>query len=130
VTARVTREELRELLDAADVSLIEALPVEAYEAEHIPGAVNVPGVLTSELAARIAPDPDRTVVVYCSGPACSRSKATAAAFERLGYTDVRIYPGGKLDWWEAGLPLVGIRTPGAHAITTAAKESIDDIATA
>ena len=32
------------------------------------------------------------------------------AFERLGYTDVRVYPGGKTDWWQAGLPLEGHRT--------------------
>lgn len=106
----VTREELRVLLDAGTVSLVEALSAQAYEAEHLPGAVNVPGELTPDLAANITADRARTVVVYCSGPTCSRSKVTAAAFERLGYTDVRVYPGGKLDWWQAGLPLVGSRT--------------------
>jgi rhodanese-related sulfurtransferase len=105
----VTREELRSLLDIDAAVLVEALSVEAYEAEHIPGAVNVPGVLTPDLAGAIAPDPGRTVVVYCSGQACTRSKVTAAAFERLGCTDVRVYPGGKADWWHAGLPLVGHR---------------------
>jgi rhodanese-related sulfurtransferase len=106
----VTRDELAALLDANAVTLVEALSVEAFEAEHIPGAVNVPGELTSEIAAVVAPDPRRPVVVYCSGQGCTRSKVTAAAFERLGYTDVRVYPGGKADWWQAGLPLVGHRT--------------------
>ena len=106
----VTRDELAALLDADVVTLVEALSVEAFEAEHIAGAVNIPGELTSEMAAVVAPDPGRTVVVYCSGQGCIRSKVTAGAFERLGYTDVRVYPGGKADWWQAGLPLVGHRT--------------------
>jgi rhodanese-related sulfurtransferase len=105
----VTRDELRALLDAGTATVVEALSADDYTAEHIPGAVNVPGVLSAEEAARIAPDPTSPVVVYCSGPTCRRSRVTAGAFERLGYQDVRVYPGGKADWWRAGLPLAGHR---------------------
>jgi rhodanese-related sulfurtransferase len=101
------------LLDAGSVTLVEALPTAAYHAEHIPGALNVPGDLTADLAAALAPERAGAVVVYCSGPACGRSKVTAAAFERLGYTDVRVYAGGKADWLDAGLPLAGTRTGAA-----------------
>jgi rhodanese-related sulfurtransferase len=111
---RITREELRVLLDRQAVILIEALSSAAYEAGHLPGAINVPGDLSAGLAARLAPDPAATVVVYCSGPACGRSKVTAAKFTRLGYTDVRVYAGGKSDWADAGLPF-----ESAHADATA-----------
>jgi rhodanese-related sulfurtransferase len=110
VTRHVTREELRALWEAGAATIVEALSAEAFAAEHIPGAVNVPGDLTAEVAAQLAPDRTATVVVYCSGRSCAKSKVTAAAFERLGYEDVRVYPGGTADWWEAGLPLVGTRT--------------------
>jgi rhodanese-related sulfurtransferase len=110
---RITRDDLCRLLETQSVNLVEALPVVAYDAEHIPGAVNVPAALTADLAAALAPDPAGTVVVYCSGPACGRSRVTAAAFERLGYTDVRVYPGGKANWLDAGLPLDGSRTNAA-----------------
>ena len=106
---RIDRAGLLTLLEYGGVTLVEALPQLAYEAEHLPGAVNVPDRLTRNLAAELAPDLGAAVVVYCSGPACSRSRATAAQFERLGYRDVRIYPGGKLDWSDAGLPLEGAR---------------------
>jgi rhodanese-related sulfurtransferase len=56
-------------------------------------------------AARLIPDLGRTVVVYCSGPGCRRSTVTAAALTRAGYADVRVYPGGKADWFAAGLPM-------------------------
>ena len=45
----------------------------------------------------------------CAGPSCARS-TVAAAFRRLGYRDVRVYPGGKTDWDAAGLPFDGSRT--------------------
>jgi rhodanese-related sulfurtransferase len=73
------------------------------------GAVNLPGPLTPERAAALAPDRDRTVVTYCSGPGCLRSTVAAAAFERLGHSDVRVYRGGKSDWHAAGLPFDGTR---------------------
>ncbi|WP_327010675.1 rhodanese-like domain-containing protein [Dactylosporangium sp. NBC_01737] len=106
---RIDRDGLRALRDGGGVVLVEALPQAQYDAEHLPGAVNVPGDLTADAAARLVPDTGTTVVVYCSGSGCTRSKTTAAAFARLGYTDVHVYPGGKADWAEAGLPFEGAR---------------------
>jgi rhodanese-related sulfurtransferase len=106
---QISRDDLRALLDAGGVTLVEALPAPHFEAEHLPGAVNLPGDLTEELAAELAPDPTRPVVTYCSGPSCGRSKAAAGAFTRLGYSDVRVYVGGKADWAQAGLPFEGAR---------------------
>ena len=101
----ITRDELRALLERDVVTLVEALPAAHYAAEHLPGAVNIHGTLTAADAERVAPDRDRTVVVYCSGPGCGRSTVTATAFAGLGYTDVRVYEGGKADWFAAGLPM-------------------------
>ena len=48
-------------------------------------------------------------------PGGGRSKAAAAAYSRLGYTDVRVYTGGKADWAEAGLPFDGTRATSKAA---------------
>lgn len=101
----ISREGLLRAMSADTITLLEALPAPHYAAEHLPGAINVPGELTAEDAARIAPDPHGTVVVYCSGPGCGRSTVTAAALSRFGFTDVRVYAGGKADWFAAGLPM-------------------------
>jgi rhodanese-related sulfurtransferase len=113
---QINRDDLRVLLDDGTVTPVEALPAPHYDAEHLPGAANMPGDLTQELAAELAPDPATTVVNYCSGPSCGRSKAAAAAFVRLRHTDVRVYTtdvrvytGGKTDWAAAGLPFYGAR---------------------
>ncbi|KQY47992.1 rhodanese-like domain-containing protein [Cellulomonas sp. Root137] len=105
MTTVITREELVRAMSEDTITLIEALPAAHYAAEHLPGAINVPGEVTAQDAARIAPDLHRPVVVYCSGPGCGRSKVTAAALSRAGYTDVRVYVDGKADWYAAGLPM-------------------------
>ncbi len=108
----IDRAELVSALATDSLTLVEALPEAHFRSEHLPGAVNLPGELTAELAATIAPDRSRTVVVYCSGPACGRSRVAAAAFTRLGYRDVRVYAGGKAEWFGAGLPMEHVATAG------------------
>ncbi|MFI9595434.1 rhodanese-like domain-containing protein [Nonomuraea sp. NPDC052265] len=109
VNHRISRQDLLALLEAGTVQLVEALPADAFAAEHPPGVRNVPGQVSAELAAQVAPDRVAPVVVYCSGPYCNRSKIAAAAFARLGYADVRVYAGGKQDWAEAGPAFDGSR---------------------
>jgi rhodanese-related sulfurtransferase len=58
-----TREELHQLLRQG-AQLVEVLPANEFEEEHLPGAVNIPlGRLDTE--ARAVLDPARPVVVYC-----------------------------------------------------------------
>ncbi|MFI0451858.1 rhodanese-like domain-containing protein [Actinomadura sp. 6N118] len=111
---RIERQELLALLERGGVQLVEALPADAYDAEHLPGARNAPDRVTAQVAAVAAPDRAAPVVVYCSGPYCNRPRIAAAALVRMGYQDVRVYVGGKQDWAQAGLPLQGTRT-GAPA---------------
>lgn len=49
--------------------------------------------------------PDKHAAILCSNIACGNSHSVASALKRLGYTDVRTYPGGIQDWVEAGLPV-------------------------
>jgi rhodanese-related sulfurtransferase len=60
----VDREGVRRLL-AEGAQLVEVLPREEYEDEHLPGANSLPlKELDRQTAARL--DRDRPVVVYCS----------------------------------------------------------------
>jgi rhodanese-related sulfurtransferase len=102
----IDRDQLRSLFDTESMQLMKALPA-AFAAEHLLGE------LTPELTTELVPNLSRTVVVYGSKPFCNRSNIAATAFSRLGYTDVRVYAGGKQDWCEAGLALAGIRADKA-----------------
>lgn len=56
-------EELRRLRDRG-AQVVEVLPPQEYEEEHLPGAVNIPlKALDGDAAARL--DRGRPVVTYC-----------------------------------------------------------------
>jgi rhodanese-related sulfurtransferase len=60
---RIEIGELRSLLDRG-AQLVEVLPQEEYDEEHLPGAVNIPvKELDAETAARL--DKKNPVIVYC-----------------------------------------------------------------
>ena len=60
----IARDEVRRLV-AAGAQLVEVLPMEEYEEEHLPGAIHLPlKSLTATTAAEVL-DRARAVVVYC-----------------------------------------------------------------
>ncbi|MDP9341292.1 MAG: rhodanese-like domain-containing protein [Actinomycetota bacterium] len=58
----IDRHELQRLVDGG-AQLVEVLPREEYEEQHLPGAVSVP--LRRIEQAREVLDPSRPVIVYC-----------------------------------------------------------------
>ena len=101
----IRREELERALKEGEVLALEALPPEYFEAGHLPGARNLPLDKLEDLAHDLIPSLDQPVVTYCSNTACNNSAAAAERLVRLGYRNVRKFPGGKEEWSEAGLPL-------------------------
>ena len=100
----MTLAELQALMASGGVRLVEALGPSFFADVRLPGAVNIPPQHASELAPLRLPDLHGTVVVYCSAT-CSSAEETAARLVALGYDDVRLFPGGKEEWVEAGLPV-------------------------
>jgi rhodanese-related sulfurtransferase len=100
----IDHDELKAKLDRGDpFKLIMALNRWAYDAKHIPGSLHFD--TPDELYAAVRPDDE--VVVYCSHVDCLSSVALYRDLVRRGYTNVRRYSGGLLDWEAAGLPLEG-----------------------
>jgi rhodanese-related sulfurtransferase len=61
----IDREEVLRLLREEDgVQLVEVLPPEDYEEEHLPGAINLP-LRRIEEEPKVL-DPARPVIVYCN----------------------------------------------------------------
>ena len=60
----IDREQVQRLLAEENGQLVEVLPSDEYEDEHLPGAINIPlKTLDSETTRRL--EPDRPVIVYC-----------------------------------------------------------------
>jgi rhodanese-related sulfurtransferase len=84
--------------------LLEALPERYYTQKHLPGARLFPHDQVERLAPTVVPDKSAKIVVYCASRTCQNSHMAAYHLTRLGYTDVSVYEGGKLEWEESGLP--------------------------
>lgn len=101
----ITRTDLqREMEGPVPPVLIEALGAAYYADAHLPGAINVPPGQVNRLAPTLIPDLNARIVVYCSGR-CDSSPIVSRQLEDRGYSDVRIFEGGKEDWVEHGLPV-------------------------
>ena len=60
----VDRDELQRLVREENAQLVEVLPADEFEDEHLPGAVNVPlKELDRHSVASL--DPSSPVIVYC-----------------------------------------------------------------
>jgi rhodanese-related sulfurtransferase len=64
VATRIDNDALRSLLDRDDVQLVEVLPAEEYEEEHLPGAISLP-LKQLDVSTAAVLDRARPVVVYC-----------------------------------------------------------------
>ena len=105
----ISRQDLKEkIANDENFVLVEALPKEDYDSEHLPHAVNLP-VDDLKNAGTVLPDKDAEIVVYCRSTQCHASDTVAQSLEEAGYRNVKVYKEGKEDWIKAGLP-----TSGAH----------------
>jgi rhodanese-related sulfurtransferase len=59
----IGRDEVQRLLSEG-AQLVEVLPREEYDEEHLPGAINLP-LPRLDKEARDRLDPNRPVIVYC-----------------------------------------------------------------
>jgi rhodanese-related sulfurtransferase len=59
----IDRDEVQRLLSEG-AQLVEVLPREEFDEEHLPGAINMP-LRKIESEARTRLDPSRPVILYC-----------------------------------------------------------------
>ena len=106
-TAEVTR-----LLREGKTLVLDARPFREFAISHIPGALNVsakPGVAMSlyvsdvaEIERLVRGRKDTTLVLYCNGPHCGKSKRLAQELLDAGFRDVRRYQLGIPVWRALG----------------------------
>ena len=60
----IERDEVQRLLDEEHGQLVEVLPLDEYEDEHLPGAINIP-LKTLDIETTKSLDPEKPVIVYC-----------------------------------------------------------------
>jgi rhodanese-related sulfurtransferase len=85
------------LESGAPVTVIDARSPQAFEAEHIPGAVSLPHRTMNEVTTAKL-DKASLVVTYCDGIGCNASTKGALNMTKLGFR-VKELMGG-LEWWK------------------------------
>jgi rhodanese-related sulfurtransferase len=101
----ITAEELKEKMDRGEeFHLVETLLPKEYEQWHLPGAVNIHFNKIGK-QARERFNEDDEIIVYCHDENCNASPLAAKKLEKLGYSRVREFSGGKKAWKEAGYPV-------------------------
>ena len=109
--AELDPRDVRALLDAGRILLIDVREPAEYAAERIHGALLDP--LSTFDAAALPPDDPREIVFHCG----SGKRSQAAAQKRLagGASQARHMTGGIGAWKAAGLPIVRI-DPASGAV--------------
>ena len=101
--------DLKVALEAGEnIMLIDARSREAYQKEHIPGAINIPH---RKMSPETTKHLNRTalVVTYCDGIGCNASTKGALNMSQLGFRVKELI--GGLDWWKRD----GHKTEGSAA---------------
>lgn len=101
----LSTEETAARIEAGTPVVVEALGPAYYEAEHLPGAINIPHTEVDRLAPDLLPDKDAEIIVYCASGPCPNSGIAARRLVELGYRNVFDYAGGKEDWVSSGRAL-------------------------
>ena len=62
----ISRDELRRKIDQGDTfTLFEVLPEPYYRKHHLPGAIHMAPTDVENTAARVVPDKNAEIVLYC-----------------------------------------------------------------
>ncbi len=104
----ISTEELTRILASGEAVVLDTRPHLEYSISHIPGAQNVaarPGVPMSiyvsdvaEVSRLVGGDSTRTIVVYCNGPFCPKSKRLGDELSSAGHRKVLRYQLGIPVW--------------------------------
>jgi len=106
-----TLKDVRSLRDSAAkdpkaMLLIDARAPRHFVAGHIPGAVNYQLPEFDERSSRRATiEAYDELIVYGDNPGTPESKGLTKRLMELGYSDVRLFAGGLMEWKDAGLPV-------------------------
>ena len=108
----ISTEAIKKKLDAGeDMVIIDTMPEDSYDKNHIPGALGavLPGTMEDVDPERrgafvkaLGDDKDKPVVIYCGRVSCYRSHVGALIAKEEGFTRVLRHPGGIDAWLEAG----------------------------
>ena len=96
-------EQVRAIVEqgkASNTVLIDSRPLPRFQEGTIPGAINLPYPAWDKFVDRLPKDKKQAIVFFCQGVTCMMSPNSLRNAEKMGYTNVKVYPGGAPEWLE------------------------------
>jgi rhodanese-related sulfurtransferase len=85
------------------IVIIDSRPAaRQYDLGHIPGAINIPDSQFDKMVDKLPADKATLLLFYCGGLECMLSHNSAFKAEKLGYTNIKVYPAGSPEWKAKG----------------------------
>jgi len=97
----ISTEELKQILLAGTMPVIDVRPDMEYAISHIPGSVNVFETEIEQMT-KLLLDRSSGPVLYCNGPLCHKSARVAEKLSAKGYTNIKRYQAGLPVWRALG----------------------------
>ena len=93
---KISPAEAKALIDGGNVIILDVRTQGEFDEGHIKGAVLLPDYEIGAKAAKVLPDKDAKILVYCRTG--RRSALAAKELIVMGYTDVLDFGGLQTDW--------------------------------
>jgi hypothetical protein len=72
----------------------------------IPTEINLPYAAGNKSVDRLPRDKSRFTIFFCQGATCMMSPNSLLKTEAVGYTNVKTYPEGHLEWLEKNIDVI------------------------
>jgi rhodanese-related sulfurtransferase len=93
----VSKAFVKRAIKSGDFIVVDALPEEYYEKDHIPGAVSMPHNQPLKTDA-LGVDKTRPLILYCWSPECSAAEHLNSRLQKLGWLNTYHYEDGISNW--------------------------------
>lgn len=99
----VSADEVKRSIENDRAAVVNVLPREYFEDEHIPNSINITyGEEERYLEEFKEFDKDDEIIVYCASASCESSPEAAETLESVGFENVKDYEGGIAGWKDHG----------------------------
>jgi rhodanese-related sulfurtransferase len=122
VTPEISTEQLKKILADHSAPVLDVRFAQEFAIAHIPGSINI-HEKEIETITRQFPDKTTSIVLYCNGPFCGKSKRVSAELVKRGYTNAKRYQLG-LPVWRALGNTVQTDLAGVQYVTASDKTAV------
>lgn len=101
VTPEISTLEMEQILDQGVIPVLDVRSAQEYAIAHIPGSINHYEKEIEQITSAY-PDKAASLVFYCNGPYCGKSRRLSEELVKRGYTKIRRYQLGLPVWRALG----------------------------